>query len=37
MRGLILNYALEQVHDQGDPLKVVKGTKVKEVTKERLL
>jgi hypothetical protein len=37
MRGLILNHALEQVHDQGDILRIIKGTRVKEVTRDRFL
>ena len=37
MRGLLLNYALEQAYHKGDRVPVIKGTRTKPVSEKRLL
>ena len=37
MRGLIMNYALDHMHRNGEVVKVKRGTAVKEVSERRFL
>ena len=37
MRGLLLNYALEHAYNQGETVRVRKGTRIKEVSARRHL
>ena len=37
MRGLLMNYAVDQAYKNGETVKVRQGTKVREVTERRLL
>jgi hypothetical protein len=37
MRGLLMNYAVDQAYKNGETIKIRAGTKVKEVNERRLL